>query len=190
MDYSQWSEAQLKHTPLKKDGHTTSVWQTSGSDLPLLVLLHGISGDYSGLVPLAQELAKDFRLAIVELPGHGKSDPTPLPGAPELQRWFNETLELIEAELGEVAAICAHCRYSVGRAGTAGCCWAASRPGWSSSASTSVVASTRSICTFRGIPTASCRSDEMSSGSSHARPCRQTWRYGAGVFHLLYSNHV
>ena len=108
MDYSQWSEAQLKHTPLKKDGHTTSVWQTSGSDLPLLVLLHGISGDYSGLVPLAQELAKDFRLAIVELPGHGKSDPTPLPGAPELQRWFNETLELIEVELGEVTAICAH----------------------------------------------------------------------------------
>jgi len=108
MDYSQWSEAQLKHTSLKKDGQTTSIWQTGDSKLPLLVLLHGISGDYSGLVPLARELAKDFRLAIVELPGHGKSDPTPLPGAPELQRWFNETLELIEDEIGEVAAICAH----------------------------------------------------------------------------------
>ena len=100
MDYSQWSEAQLTHTPLTKGDQITSVWQTEKSDLPLLVLLHGISGDYSGLVPLAQELAKDFRLVILELPGHGKSDPTPLPGAAELQRWFNETLELIEEEIG------------------------------------------------------------------------------------------
>lgn len=108
MDYSNWSESQLTHRAIENNGQNTSVWLTDESDKPLVVMLHGISGDHSGLVPLAQELSRDYRIAIVELPGHGMSDPIPLPGAPELQRWFNETLVRIEEQIGEVAAICAH----------------------------------------------------------------------------------
>lgn len=108
MDYTQWSKDRLTQKALKKDGRSSSVWLTAKNSKPLLVLIHGISGDYSGLVPLAQELSKDYRLAILELPGHGKSDPIPLPGAPELQRWFGETLELIEKEIGSVDGIVAH----------------------------------------------------------------------------------
>lgn len=108
MDYSQWSDAHLEHSIVKDGSHTTSVWRTKDSSRPLLVLVHGISGDYSGLVPLAHELSRDFRIAIIELPGHGRSDPMPLPGAAQLQQWFTKTLALIEKEMGEVSAVCAH----------------------------------------------------------------------------------
>lgn len=106
MDYTEWKHAHV--TPVRLGVTTkTSVWVTDSSR-PLMVLVHGISGDHTGLVPLAAELEKDYRLAIVELPGHGESDPLPLPNARQLQTWFEEVLGNIEQEFGEVAAVVAH----------------------------------------------------------------------------------
>lgn len=108
MDYTAWRKATLKRTQLKHGSHKTSVWSSAPCDKPLLVLVHGISGDHTGMVPLAVELAETFRIAIVELPGHGKSSRIPLPNAEALQHWFDEVLEMIEREIGVVAAVCAH----------------------------------------------------------------------------------
>jgi pimeloyl-ACP methyl ester carboxylesterase len=70
--------------------------------------VHGISGDHIGLIPLAAELSKTHRVALVDLPGHGSSEQIPLPNAATLQAWFDLALKSIEAEIGPVAAICAH----------------------------------------------------------------------------------
>lgn len=108
MDYKAWSKRHLKRVALRELGKTTSVWCTEESDKPLLVLVHGISGDYSGLVPLAVELADTYRLVIVDLPGHGKSSVTRLPDASSLQRWFDGVLEKIKKEIGKPSYIIAH----------------------------------------------------------------------------------
>jgi pimeloyl-ACP methyl ester carboxylesterase len=107
MDYTEWKEAHL--TQARVGGKTkTSVWLTPGDSLPLAVMVHGISGDHSGLVPLAAELSDEYRLAIIELPGHGDSDPIPLPDAASLQEWFYAALGEVEKEFGEVSVIIAH----------------------------------------------------------------------------------
>ncbi len=108
MDYRAWSKKHLKRVALRELGKTTSVWCTKKSDKPLLVLVHGISGDHSGLVPLAVELAASYRLAIVELPGHGKSSVIRLPDATSLQRWFDGVLEKVKKEIGRPTYIIAH----------------------------------------------------------------------------------
>lgn len=108
MDYSAWSEKHLEKKLIKDGTYATSVWCTKSSDKKLIVIVHGISGDYAGVVPLAVELSHTYRVAIVELPGHGDSDVIPLPNAAALQRWFDKTFLSIERELGDVAAVCAH----------------------------------------------------------------------------------
>jgi pimeloyl-ACP methyl ester carboxylesterase len=108
MDYTTWSKANLKQRTLTHDSHKTSVWYTPLDDRPLIVLVHGIGGDYSGMVPLATVLAATYRVAIIELPGHGKSGNFPLPSAAALQQWFDSLLGAVEQHIGTAAAICAH----------------------------------------------------------------------------------
>lgn len=108
MDYATWSQTQLKRISIRDGRQVTSVWCSSPSDLPLIVLVHGISGDHAGLVALAHDLVKTHRVAIVDLPGHGKSSAFPLPNATALQQWFNRTIDAIEQKIGPIAAICAH----------------------------------------------------------------------------------
>lgn len=108
MEYASWSKQQLKRMVVKDGRHVTSVWCSQPSDKPFILLVHGISGDHVGLVALAIELTKTHRVAIVDLPGHGKSSAIPLPNAASLQLWFERTLIAIEREISPVAAICAH----------------------------------------------------------------------------------
>lgn len=108
MDYTAWCQSSLQQMRVGGDGAKTSIWHTVASDKPLVVLVHGMNGDYHGMVPLAAELASDYRVAIVELPGHGSSDPIPLPGAADLRRWFQSAYPFIQQEFGHPAFICGH----------------------------------------------------------------------------------
>lgn len=107
MEYATWS-TQLKRMPIWDGRHVTSVWCSPENGMPLIVLVHGISGDHAGLVALAHELVKTNRVAIVDLPGHGKSSQVPLPDAATLKRWFNRVIIAIERDIAPIAAICAH----------------------------------------------------------------------------------
>jgi pimeloyl-ACP methyl ester carboxylesterase len=71
-------------------------WSAAGDDAPAVVLVHGfaVSGQY--MIPLAERLARSFRVLVPDLPGHGNSpDPTPdhvpdvLETAEALARWMN-----------------------------------------------------------------------------------------------------
>ena len=110
MDYTAWINEHLEQFEVKHAGHLTSVWRSTSTDRakPLIVLLHGISGDFGGMVPLAVELSKNYQVAIIELPGHGGSGTTPLPSATALQQWFDVILEAVEKECGPAMVVCAH----------------------------------------------------------------------------------
>lgn len=108
MNYSSWCDTHLENRLISNGTLVTGVWCTKDTGLPLIVLVHGISGDFAGLVPLAVVLSKKFRIAIIELPGHGASDMLPLPNGKALQQWFDKTIISVKNEFGGVAAICAH----------------------------------------------------------------------------------
>ncbi len=54
-------------------GYSLGVRSTSASDKPVVILVHGIgvSGDY--YLPFAKELAKQYRVLVLDLPGYGKT---------------------------------------------------------------------------------------------------------------------
>jgi len=107
MNYDRWIETQLTYTSLSIRGHRTGVWMTDSSK-PLAILVHGITGDFHGLVPLAHELAATHRIAIVELPGHGSSDEIADLTGRRLQKWFVEVVEKLAQMATRPEVIVAH----------------------------------------------------------------------------------
>lgn len=107
-DYEAWVQEHLTQVTIEHDRHIVSVWCSEPSDKPLLMLIHGISGDHMGLVPLAAELLPNYRIALIDLPGHGKSDAIDLPDAATLQGWFDLVVRKVEKEIGSADAIIAH----------------------------------------------------------------------------------
>ena len=67
-----------------------------GGSGPPLVLVHGLAGAAANWVELAPLLARRHRLLIVELPGHGGSEP--LPAAPTLDPYADCVVELARLE--------------------------------------------------------------------------------------------
>ena len=108
MNYTAWDAKNLQQFFITENDKKTCVWLTPASDKPLIILIHGIGGDHAGLVPLAMELSGDYRVGIVDLPGHGKSDIIPLPDADALQHWCAQLVKSIGREIGPIAFICAH----------------------------------------------------------------------------------
>lgn len=109
MDYAAWKDKRLTRRGLAlEDGRTANLWLGAPNGKPLVVLVHGIGGDHNGLVPLAAELEEAYRLALLELPGHGGSSRVPLPNAAALRRWCDSTVAKIEQEIAPVAGVCGH----------------------------------------------------------------------------------
>lgn len=108
MNYQSWSQTALRKITITTGTTDTAVWCDQSSKKPLVVLVHGLSGDHYGLVPLAYELSDIYRIAIVELPGHGDSDSIPLSDAASLEIWFETVLSQIVEDMGRPAFICTH----------------------------------------------------------------------------------
>jgi pimeloyl-ACP methyl ester carboxylesterase len=76
-------------------------WFVGGSGSPL-VLVHGLGGAASNWVELAPELARDHRILVPDLPGHGGS--SPLPAVPNLEP-FADRLGLLIVREGLAPAV-------------------------------------------------------------------------------------
>lgn len=104
MKTSSKNELKLKRTAFKWQGLEGSIYRAPASSGPLLVLQHGLTGDYRGLVPLAAELHKNYSIVMVELPGHGRS---PIPdkhlSLSDLGEWFAAALATLESNPSVVA---------------------------------------------------------------------------------------
>lgn len=59
-------------------GIVTAIYAAPAVDLkPTVLFVHGINGDYHGMVPVAYELREDCRVVFVDLPGHGETKVPP-----------------------------------------------------------------------------------------------------------------
>jgi pimeloyl-ACP methyl ester carboxylesterase len=109
MNYTAWASENLTKKSLRLRSKRVSMWQTAvNENRPTMLLVHGITGDHFGLVPLVEELSKNYNCLILELPGHGGSEQVKLTNVSMLQKWFSDVHAHIEKEIRTVDVICAH----------------------------------------------------------------------------------
>lgn len=67
--------AELRCSFVQIDGVKTAVYtpETINKRRKTLLLVHGLGGSYTGMIPLGQVLAKTCNVIYVDLPGHGQS---------------------------------------------------------------------------------------------------------------------
>jgi pimeloyl-ACP methyl ester carboxylesterase len=80
-------------------------WFIGGEGRPI-ALLHGFGGAASNWVELAPELARDHRVIVPDLPGHGGS--SPLPALPNLEPFADRVALLLEREGAHPAVLVGH----------------------------------------------------------------------------------
>ena len=80
-------------------------WFAGGEGGPI-ALLHGFGGAASNWVELAPELARDHRVIVPDLPGHGGS--SPLPALPNLEPFADRVALLLEREGAHPAVLVGH----------------------------------------------------------------------------------
>lgn len=69
-----WYDSNLLSVKISIGDDSTMAYATpGGNDKPLALLVHGFSGDHSGLVFLARELVDKYRIVLIDLPWHGRS---------------------------------------------------------------------------------------------------------------------
>ncbi|QWQ32619.1 alpha/beta hydrolase [Candidatus Minimicrobia naudis] len=54
-------------------GVKTAYYFYQGGSNKTILLIHGIGGDFHGMIPLAYHLKNDANLVFVDLPSHGRS---------------------------------------------------------------------------------------------------------------------
>lgn len=109
IDYRKWVEQNFTRQTLDIHGKAVALWCTPAvPGRRTLLLVHGITGDRFGLVPLVEQLSKQYNCLLVELPGHGASDFVSLRTATDLQHWFGAVYERVTQEVTEIDAVVAH----------------------------------------------------------------------------------
>lgn len=109
MNYTDWIAQNMTKRTVTVRGREVAVWQSPIlAERPTMLLVHGITGDHYGLVPLAYELSKEYNCLAIELAGHGASEEQAFSDASDLQAWFVEAHDAINREIAVIESVCAH----------------------------------------------------------------------------------
>src|SRR5687768_1130563 len=80
-------------------------WFVGGAG-PSILLVHGLGGAASNWIELAPRLARDQRVLVPDLPGHGGS--SPLPALPNLEPFADRLGLVLEREQATPAVVVGH----------------------------------------------------------------------------------
>ncbi|TMU85813.1 alpha/beta hydrolase [Bacillus sp. BHET2] len=67
----------MKELTITVDNYSFRTYEIGDKYLPLLVCLHGMTGDSNSFVELTKHLCNDFHIILLDLPGHGETGPLP-----------------------------------------------------------------------------------------------------------------
>lgn len=107
-DYDAWLAA-FTSLAIDVSGIQTAIYAAPLTDLtvPTVLFVHGLNGDYHGLVPVAYRLRNNCRALFVDLPGHGRSAIPSGEVLETLQEWaralpaaFKEAIAPLDAVVG------------------------------------------------------------------------------------------
>lgn len=101
----QYEEWKLTLDYLNVGGVRTAVHTaTFRPGRPTVVFVHGIGGDYHGMVPLAYLLRDKYNLVFIDLPGHGKSAIPLRRTLSSLERWSRRLPEVLDYKMDMVVS--------------------------------------------------------------------------------------
>lgn len=92
----------------QENGAKTSVYFQKSSKKHLAVLIHGFGGNAFGMSFLSQEMSKNWRIVLIELPSHGKSSLQKIENSADFRSWNAEIIAKIEQEFGEISLLVCH----------------------------------------------------------------------------------
>jgi pimeloyl-ACP methyl ester carboxylesterase len=98
------TDAKLAERTLEVKGRAVGYFV--GGEGPPLVLVHGLGGSAANWTELAPLLARDYRLLVPDLPGHGRSEP--LAAVSGLQPYADRVAAVVEHEAMAPAPVVGH----------------------------------------------------------------------------------
>lgn len=102
-------DAQFTLTHIMVAGIRTAVYSKQGTTAgKTLLFLHGIGGDYHGILPLAHQLNQAHSILMVDLPEHGQSERLPVNDSQHLLLWSKHLLQALQNEGHEVDVVIGH----------------------------------------------------------------------------------
>lgn len=109
-DYDAWLK-NFTTQIIAVNGIDTAVYVAPLSDTlkPTILIIHGLNGEYHGIVPLGYELRHDFRVIFVDVPAHGASAiPTGRNLLGDIYEWGRELLVVLRSHNFAIAAVVGH----------------------------------------------------------------------------------
>lgn len=68
----------MKEFDVMVDNHSFKAYELGDNSLPTLVCLHGMTGNSNSFLELRKYLVEDFHIILLDLPGHGETNPLKL----------------------------------------------------------------------------------------------------------------
>ena len=96
----------MDHEFIKLDSGIKIHFKEFGESGPKLLLVHGWNNDWSGFVPLIENLESKFKITTIDLPGYGLSEP--IHGEYTIESLSDVVCEFIDKKCdGRVDLVCA-----------------------------------------------------------------------------------
>ena len=89
-------------------GVRTAYYFYNGNSNKTILLIHGIGGDFHGMIPLAYRLRDDANLLFVDLPSHGKSQLISNMEVSDIEYWARNLLPVFKQRDLPINEIVAH----------------------------------------------------------------------------------
>ena len=103
--YTRYNDWKLSTQYITVAGVNTAIHTDATSTARnILLFVHGIGGDYHGMVPLAYCLKDTYRVVFVDLPGHGKTAMPRSDSLNFLEQWSSQLLEALDHPVDMVIA--------------------------------------------------------------------------------------
>lgn len=108
-EYDEFIAGLVKHH-IKIANINTAVYVggVGTEDKPTFLFIHGVGGDFHGMVPLAYELRNDANLIFVEMPSHGDSQLVKNTSLDTIANWAQKLLPSLEANGWSPDLVIAH----------------------------------------------------------------------------------
>ena len=107
--YDGWI-SDFRHIEIDVAGISTAVHVANpiAESRQTVLLVHGVGGNYFGLVPLAYEMKDKFNVVMVDLPSHGDSQDIGGDILGNLRRWSESLVEVLRDYDLDIDYVIAH----------------------------------------------------------------------------------
>ena len=103
-----WYRKNITSVPLLGGDEVIMAYFGADNGKPVALVIHGFSGDHSGMLFLTRQLERHYRVVLLDLPCHGRSSLAAVNSATELGAMMAEAARQIQEITGDISVIMGH----------------------------------------------------------------------------------